>query len=705
MRSLSVQWKITLLSGLCLIVVSTSLISFSIYNAHSNQLMISSLSSQSVIDKSQKLLKSQADLNASETSKYIENTYQKSLMMVDRMLFIQRNAEENFTSNEDLRLLLSGAIKNFLEHFDIVQGTYLIYAKNKLDGGDEYYINADYVSSNDVGRFASYWKKTVNDEDVSQIILSEATLNDPTHYEQFRCAMEKSTTCISTPRFNSNSNDGSLLSSISVPILIENEVVGVFGIDLKLDKLTEIVESTDNKLFDKKGTISILNEKSLLIATDNKNANLGEAFTSENISNKEVQAMIIDKVNISRWSDDHKWLLVYTPMPLFGSSWGVFLEMPYDEVMKDVSLLDDAIAVQANKSIHTEVMTGTALILLGLLVIWFSSLKLVRPIQDMVSRLNDIASGEGDLTQKIDVSSDDEIGQLAQGFNLFLEKLQGTIGKIITTTSNIADTTSSAEDAISVTRHSSESQFKEVDLVVGASEKMTETSEQVYEHADLAVSSAAKANNAAKEGQNVVESSSQKMLLLVKEMEEAIPTVDQLAANNDSIIDILAVIEGISEQTNLLALNAAIEAARAGEQGRGFAVVADEVRGLAIRTQSSVSQIREVINVVQSGTMNIVATIKQGNELANETALLIQKAVLQLDEISDSVTEISEMNSQIVTTVEEQKEASLNVNQSVMNIRELSVEILKQAESSEEISKKIAGQSSEQQLLVNQFKV
>ena len=159
MRSLSVQWKITLLSGLCLIVVSTSLISFSIYNAHSNQLMISSLSSQSVIDKSQKLLKSQADLNASETSKYIENTYQKSLMMVDRMLFIQRNAEENFTSNEDLRLLLSGAIKNFLEHFDIVQGTYLIYAKNKLDGGDEYYINADYVSSNDVGRFASYWKK------------------------------------------------------------------------------------------------------------------------------------------------------------------------------------------------------------------------------------------------------------------------------------------------------------------------------------------------------------------------------------------------------------------------------------------------------------------------------------------------------------------------------------------------------------------
>jgi len=705
MRSLSVQWKITLLSGLCLIIISTLLIASSIYNAHSNQLMVSALSSESVINKSQQLLKSQADLNASETSKYIENTYQKSLMMVDRMQFIQRTAEENFSSSEDLRTSLNGAVKDFLARFDIVHGAYLIYANDKLDGSDEYYLNADYVSSNDSGRFASYWRKSNDDGEGYHTVLNESVLTDTAYSEQFSCAMRTNAACISTPRFIDGNKKDKLLSSISLPITMNEEVIGVFGVDLKLDKLSAIVDSSDSQLFDKKGSVSIINDKGILIAADNKQAELGLVMKSDNVTKDELTSMISNKKNIAKWSKNKEWLLVYTPMPLFGTSWGIFLEMPYDEVMKDAELLDDVIRVQANKSINLEVMTGSVLILFGLLVIWFSSLKLVKPIQSVVSRLNDIASGEGDLTQKLEVKSDDEIGQLAQGFNLFLEKLQGTIGKIIVTTSNIADTTIAAENAISVTRHSSESQFKEVDLVVNASEKMTETSEQVFDNADLAVNSAGKANTAAKEGQKVIESSSEQMLLLVKEMEAAVPIVNELASNNDSIIEILAVIEGISEQTNLLALNAAIEAARAGEHGRGFAVVADEVRNLASRTQNSVSQIREVISGVQSGTTNVVASIKQGNQLANETASLIQIAVQQLDEISNSVIEIGEMNSQIVLTAQEQKSASDGVNQSVLNIRELSVEILKQAESSEKISKEIASQSSEQQLLVSQFKV
>jgi len=697
MRSLSVQWKITLLSGLCLIIISTLLIGFSIYNAHSNQLTISSLSSESVINKSQQLLKSQADLNASETSKYIENTYQKSLMMVDRMQFIQRTAEENFSSSEDLRTSLNGATKDFLGRFDIVQGAYLVYANNKLDGSDEYYLNA--------GRFASYWRKPNKDGEIYHTVLSEAILNDSSYAEQFTCAMKTNSTCISTPRFIDANKKDKLLTSISLPIMMNDEVIGVFGVDLKLDKLSSIVDNSDSQLFDKKGAVSILNDKGVLIAADNKQASLGQIMKSDNVSAEELASIIRNKKNVTQWSESKEWLLVYTPMPLFGTSWGVFLEMPYDEVMKDAESLDDVIRVQANKSINLEIITGSVLILTGLLIIWISSLKLVKPIQDVVSRLNNIASGEGDLTQKLDVKSNDEIGQLAQGFNLFLEKLQGTIGKIIVTTSNIADTTTAAENAISVTRHSSESQFKEVDLVVNASEKMTATSEQVFDNAGLAVSSASKANTAAHEGQKVIESSSQQMLLLVKEMESAVPIVNELASNNESIIEILGIIEGISEQTNLLALNAAIEAARAGEHGRGFAVVADEVRNLASRTQNSVSQIREVISGVQSGTINVVAAIKQGNELANETASLIQIAVQQLDDISNSVTEIGEMNSQIVLTAQEQKSASDGVNQSVLNIRDLSVEILKQAESSEKISKEIASQSSEQQLLVSQFKV
>jgi methyl-accepting chemotaxis protein len=181
--------------------------------------------------------------------------------------------------------------------------------------------------------------------------------------------------------------------------------------------------------------------------------------------------------------------------------------------------------------------------------------------------------------------------------------------------------------------------------------------------------------------------------------------VKALAQNNANITDILSVIEGISEQTNLLALNAAIEAARAGEQGRGFAVVADEVRSLATRTQDSVGEIREVISQVQAGTQDVVETIEVGNTLASGAAHEVQKIVEELKQIADSVNAIHDMNSQIVKAAEEQQQVSGEVNLNVANIRELSAGILQHAEESEQTAQSIDELSAQQQGLMQQFKV
>ena len=160
------------------------------------------------------------------------------------------------------------------------------------------------------------------------------------------------------------------------------------------------------------------------------------------------------------------------------------------------------------------------------------------------------------------------------------------------------------------------------------------------------------------------------MVRLVERMTAAVPVVEELAKNNANITEILTVIEGISEQTNLLALNAAIEAARAGDQGRGFAVVADEVRSLASRTQSSVGEIRQVIEDVQKGTQDVVNAIQDGNDLANDSAQQVERAVSQLNNIFDAISSINDMNSQIVKAAEEQQSVSAEVNQSVSNIRD-----------------------------------
>ncbi|GAL25423.1 N-acetylglucosamine regulated methyl-accepting chemotaxis protein [Vibrio variabilis] len=184
------------------------------------------------------------------------------------------------------------------------------------------------------------------------------------------------------------------------------------------------------------------------------------------------------------------------------------------------------------------------------------------------------------------------------------------------------------------TRESSEAQFREVDLVATASEEMTQTASLVVQNAEVAVEAASSANESASHGQEVAELSAHEMVRLVEQMKMTVPVVEELAQNNANITEILSVIEGISEQTNLLALNAAIEAARAGEQGRGFAVVADEVRSLASRTQDSVGEIQQVIERVQKGTADVVAAMQESSNLADSTADHVQQAVAALSRIS-----------------------------------------------------------------------
>lgn len=379
--------------------------------------------------------------------------------------------------------------------------------------------------------------------------------------------------------------------------------------------------------------------------------------------------------------------------------------MPRDSVLHDAITLDSIISQQLSDGIVFEVIVGTGFVLVGLVIISVMSSRLVKPIREVVVRLEDIASGEGDLTQRLDVKSQDEIGQLAKQFNAFLAKLQTTIQQVAVTTEKISGTAESANQTAIATRESSEAQFREVDLVATASEEMTQTAALVVQNAEVAVEAASTANESASQGQEVAELSASEMVRLVEQMKVTVPVVEELAKNNANITEILAVIEGISEQTNLLALNAAIEAARAGEQGRGFAVVADEVRSLASRTQDSVGEIQQVIERVQKGTADVVAAMQESSNLADSTSNHVQQAVSALSRIFESISAINDMNSQIVRAAEEQQSVSSEVNQNVSNIRDLSAKILENAGEAEKVGQEINTLSDTQQSLMSQFKV
>ncbi|KZX64827.1 chemotaxis protein [Vibrio sp. HI00D65] len=705
MRSLSVLWKITLLAGCCLIITSLSLIGFSIYNATSKQQVIKSQSSESVITKTQQLLSSVSQLNAQETQRYVDEAIYRAEMLAASAQFLKNNADENFTPSEELRTALDEMVRRSVLNFDSIQGAYLVFKPDLLDSEDSNYVDADYVGSNEKGRFAPYWKLADNGENVLSNVLSESTLNDNSNSERFYCPLSSGQTCISTPRVVNSGGTALLTSSISVPILVDDVAIGFLGIDLRLDGLTSVITQSDQSLFDGAGKAYVVSLDGSVIASDDSSIAVGSNFQSDNTNSDLMTDFIFGGEVTTQWSENGEWLLAFAPVVAANQTWGVLFEIPRDSVVADANKLDSIISTKLSEGIKTEVIAGTVFIIFGLAIIAFASLSIVKPIRQVVERLNDIASGEGDLTQRLEVKSQDEIGQLSKGFNLFLDKLQHTIKEVIQTTEQVANTTSQAKASASSTRESSESQFKEVDLVATAAEEMTQTAGLVVQNAEVAVDAACEANRSAQQGQQVIELSAGEMRKLVERMSSAVPIVEELAKNNGNITEILSVIEGISEQTNLLALNAAIEAARAGEQGRGFAVVADEVRNLASRTQSSVGEIRAVIDKVHAGTQDVVEAIQEGNILANDTALHVQNAVEDLGSIFTSIEAISDMNNQIVRAAEEQQSVSGEVNQSVVNIRDLSAKILEQAAASEQVGNKIDQLSKQQQKLVNQFKV
>ena len=379
--------------------------------------------------------------------------------------------------------------------------------------------------------------------------------------------------------------------------------------------------------------------------------------------------------------------------------------LPKDVLLADSvklqGVLDDA---QARGTLHA-LLVGAAAGLLGLLLMWLTATGVTRPINSVAAMLKDIASGDGDLTQRLAYTKKDELGELVSWFNRFLDKLQPTIAQI---KQSITEARGTADQSSEIARQTSEGmqvQFREIDQVATASNEMSATAHDVANSASNAASAARGADQSAREGLAIIERSTRDITTLAEEVSKAVTEVEALAVNSEQIGSVLEVIRSIAEQTNLLALNAAIEAARAGESGRGFAVVADEVRNLARRTQDSVEEIRLVIERIQSATRGVVTTMHSSQSQAQSNAGQIQQAVQALGKISDAVTVISDMNLQIASAAEEQSAVAEEVNRNVSAIRTVTETLTGQATESAAISSQLNALANQQMKLMDQFRV
>ncbi|MCF6209720.1 MAG: methyl-accepting chemotaxis protein [Gammaproteobacteria bacterium] len=356
----------------------------------------------------------------------------------------------------------------------------------------------------------------------------------------------------------------------------------------------------------------------------------------------------------------------------------------------------------------TRTLVATLLLiglLLGGLITWLIVSTVVKPLNQTLQALKDIVDGEGDLTRRLAVNGSDEIGQLAQGFNKFAGLVHNIIREVAGYTGRLNTSAERLTTVTEETRRGVEQQQQRTDDVVTAVNEMAANGHEVASNAGAAAEAAQNADAAANDGRQVVGKTIDVIGSLAQAVRQAGEVINRLESDSESIGGVLDVIRGIAEQTNLLALNAAIEAARAGEQGRGFAVVADEVRTLASRTQESTAEIQSMIERLQGGAREAVQVMADGSARADESVQQAATAGEALDAISEAVAVINQMNVQIASAAKEQNAVAEEINKSVVAISGITEQTAAGAQQTASAGNELTQLSEQLSSMVRQFKV
>jgi len=343
-----------------------------------------------------------------------------------------------------------------------------------------------------------------------------------------------------------------------------------------------------------------------------------------------------------------------------------------------------------------------ALILI-IAVLGKTSRNIINPIHELLSVFNKMASG--DFTQKVIVRSQDEIGQLQTATNATIAHLHSMIEDVTEATEELSESSTNMSQVIGSTSEGVQNQQSQTEQVATAMNQMASTVQEVARYASEASDAAKQANTEANAGSNVVNSAIGSINALAEQIEQASSVINRLEKDSIEIGTVLDVIKGVAEQTNLLALNAAIEAARAGEQGRGFAVVADEVRTLASRTQQSAEEIQQMIERLQAGAQEAVSVMHRSREQTESSVEQAGKAGESLQHINRSASTISDMNIQIASAAEEQGSVSEEVNRNVANISQIAGQTTESAAELLKASDKLSGLSDQLRTKLGRFRL
>lgn len=695
MKALSLKNKLLMavLTSIVVLVLVLTWRSYAGITALSDKL--TTMTSDQVTQQVVARLQTETLAYSEKINSYISAAFSASATMTGIIENSVEHSEQKLSRDQ-----LSTLVQAGIESNTSLNAIYAHFEANAYDGQDARFRGGKALHSTaQTGSLEVYWTRDemgriqpVRVEDPEDKYDSTMTEYGTRVAEWYLCSRDSKKACFLEPnRFEVRPGLSILMTSLTLPVLKDQQFIGVVGADINMSQFQQLIEGLSRSLYDGKARVSLLSRRGNVIATSHYQEYLSKPLTQA-IPTLGKQLQELHQQEGVLETDDTFYVARTIDVPAAHTYWSLLIELPKELVLADITKMQSLAASEKSRIVSSQVLVGLVLAVVFLVAVIVLVRSIVRPLLALDEQVAQLAGAEGDLSQQLTMDTHAELISLGGNFNRFVLKLRELVSSLKDLSVEVRREADENLQISEQTKGATTQQQDEINNVVAATQEMSATAQQV---AGIAVEVSTKTQDIQMEvnvSQQSLAQAANTSLELSSNMNTASEVITQVSARSEEINRILEVIGSIADQTNLLALNAAIEAARAGAHGRGFAVVADEVRMLASKTQASTGEISQMIATLQSDVQRAVAIIQQGREQADSGMAQTRRANEALQQVVEAVVEISDNIRQVATAAEEQSAVSEEITRNLTVIGDAASQLSHLAQKANASSQKVTGE-------------